>query len=411
MGDGPDLVLLTATYPYGAKSETFLENELPVLATRFRRIFILPSKQVDGERPLPDNAEVVPMDWLEEPTSATKYRALASAEATAVLAHSGRRSPEMRRHLLGRLYLDNLAREVLKFRALRRFVHERGLENAIFYSFWLEESALALALLRRSRAICMAVARAHNFDIYEYFWGGRPIPFQSFKGAHLDRVFPVSEAGLRHLETSVPSLRGKLQLEHLGVRAPDHVPSRGGKVPVVVSCSSLIASKRVHDIPAALVRFGAPVRWVHFGDGRERERVEAATAQLGPPIEWELVGHVDNRDVLAWYERHHVDAFLSLSVLEGLPVSMMEAQSYGIPIIACGVGGIPEIVGERTGILLERDPSPDAVAEALHDALRPGRFETETVRASFASNFDAKINYQRFADALIALWKGQTAAD
>ena len=76
---------------------------------------------------------------------------------------------------------------------------------------------------------------------------------------------------------------------------------------------------------------------------------------LGGDVTWELAGQLDHREVLSFYERHHVDALLSLSLSEGLPVSMMEAQSYGIPIVACAVHGVPEIVNERTGILLPPD--------------------------------------------------------
>jgi glycosyltransferase involved in cell wall biosynthesis len=89
---------------------------------------------------------------------------------------------------------------------------------------------------------------------------------------------------------------------------------------------------------------------------------------------------------------------------------MMEAQSFGIPIIACAVGGIPEIVGESTGILVDGRADIGEFAEALGAALEPGRFVRESVRAFSASNFDAKINYNRFADALIALWKDQAPA-
>ena len=111
----------------------------------------------------------------------------------------------------------------------------------------------------------------------------------------------------------------------------------------------------MHLVPEVLSLLDRPVRWVHLGDGPERHRVEEAAA-LDGALRWELVGQLDNREVLSFYERHHVDALLSLSLSEGLPVSMMEAQSYGIPVVACTVQGVPEIVNEDTGILV----SPEA---------------------------------------------------
>ena len=124
-------------------------------------------------------------------------------------------------------------------------------------------------------------------------------------------------------------------------------------------------------------------------------------------MSWELVGHVDNREVLSFYEQHHVDALLSLSLSEGLPVSMMEAQSYGIPVVACAVQGVPEIVNEDTGILVNPEASRTEVAAGLRAALEPGRFEGGRVRQLFQARFDANTNYNMFADTLIALHEGR----
>ena len=44
-----------------------------------------------------------------------------------------------------------------------------------------------------------------------------------------------------------------------------------------------------------------------------------------------------------------VDLFLTVSANEGIPVSIMEAQSFGIPVIATDVGGISEIVNNVNG--------------------------------------------------------------
>ena len=47
------------------------------------------------------------------------------------------------------------------------------------------------------------------------------------------------------------------------------------------------------------------------------------------------------------------DAFILPSYTEGLPVSILEAISYGLSILSTPVGGIPEVVNESNGILFE----------------------------------------------------------
>ena len=54
VAESPDtLVLLTAVYPFGQRSEPFLDAELPILARRFDRVFVVPSNRESGERRLP----------------------------------------------------------------------------------------------------------------------------------------------------------------------------------------------------------------------------------------------------------------------------------------------------------------------------------------------------------------------
>ena len=64
-----------------------------------------------------------------------------------------------------------------------------------------------------------------------------------------------------------------------------------------------------------------------------------------------------------------VDLFLNVSEYEGVPVSVMEAQSFGIPVIATAVGGTPEIVNEENGFLLPENPSQDEIASAIYDVV------------------------------------------
>jgi glycosyltransferase involved in cell wall biosynthesis len=146
-----------------------------------------------------------------------------------------------------------------------------------------------------------------------------------------------------------------------------------------------------------------------LGDGVERAAVLAAASLLPAHVDWELPGHLDNRDVLRFYERNHVAALLSLSVSEGLPVSMMEAQSFGIPVVAVGVHGVPEIVNETTGVLLAPSAGPDDAAVGLVTALEPGRFNRARIREFFREHYEAGSNYNSFADALISIQKDQAS--
>jgi glycosyltransferase involved in cell wall biosynthesis len=405
------VVLLTAAFPFGNKSETFLETEIEILAERFKRIFILPSHREGGVRPLPPNVILVEMDWLDAPSRWAKLGALHSVAAGRVALATFRTPANWRPYLrAARMYADLLAHNVLKLRSLARFIRDHRLEGAIFYDYWFENSTLALALLRRSGAISAAVCRAHRFDVYDECWGQLPVPFREFKARGLDVIFAVSEFGARYLRQRIPALDGKIRVSRLGVREQPWTGTERGAAPLVVSCGSLLPHKRVQRIPDMLVRLGRPLRWVHLGEGPERPAVQDAASRLPAHVAWELPGHLDNRDLLRFYRRNEVDALLSLSVSEGLPVSMMEAQSFGIPVVAVGVHGVPEIVNETTGVLLPPDAGPEQAAVGLAAALEPGRFDRARIREFFREHYEANANYNLFADSLISLREDQATS-
>jgi glycosyltransferase involved in cell wall biosynthesis len=56
------------------------------------------------------------------------------------------------------------------------------------------------------------------------------------------------------------------------------------------------------------------------------------------------------------------DIFVMSSILEGQPLGVVEAMSYGCPIITTSVGGIPEIIQDGTNGLLCAPKDPDCLA-------------------------------------------------
>ncbi len=98
-----------------------------------------------------------------------------------------------------------------------------------------------------------------------------------------------------------------------------------------------------------------------IGDGSERQRLETLTQSLQLCDQIRFHGIRDDIPaVLA-----QASMFVLPSVTEGISLTLLEAMATGLPVVACDVGGNPEVVADgQTGILVPpRDPA--AIAEAI----------------------------------------------
>lgn len=393
------LYLFTAKYPYGNKSETFLESEIQYLAKAFHSVVICPSEQESSLRTIPTNVQVDNVFTDIDTTKRQKLRLLFKHFFLIVsLFSSHARSQGSRKTLKNlKILLDIISVQLARYEALK----SKGIlsKKDIYYDYWFENSTLALSVAKKFGEIETFVARGHGFDIYDERWEEIGVPFRNFKLEHLDRLFLISEFGLRYmLEHSSSKFRNKYLVSRLGVTTQSkNLQTSRNEKKLVVSCSSMLDFKKVEKIPELLSKVESPIHWVHFGDGPMRMSVENAANDLPNHCSFELKGHVDNSEVLMFYQSHEVDLFISLSTSEGLPVSMMEAQSFGIPILAVRCGGIPEIVIEgKTGFLLPENFEKLQYSKILKQTLITN-FSEEQIRSFFEAHFDASKNYVKFA--------------
>jgi glycosyltransferase involved in cell wall biosynthesis len=395
-----DLILLTEYYPYGA-AEAFIENEIEFLAQRFRRVFILAMTRTGLEkRPLPDNVVAVE---LERPA---RHRELANAamspcyfkELIALL-------PSLRKPWFA---LNYLGKALSAKKQLIEIVHQHSLDwnHLVFYSYWLNEAALAIATIGDA---CEKVARAHRFDLYDYGNTFQYQPFQRKIISSLDFVLSCSNHGREYLRKKHPTYTDKIQTSYLGTKKPRRLPppSNPGDASLIATCSALTETKRVDLIVKSIAEFkkklpDANVEWVHIGDGPKLAEVKRLAKTMLSDITFNFTGPLPYHKVMEFYSNHPVSIFINLSSSEGIPVSIMEALSFGIPAIATDVGGVSEIVNEKTGILMDPNPEPEQVADAMKRVLsmdknREHQFKTDCLDY-WNNHFNASSNYDKFLE-------------
>jgi glycosyltransferase involved in cell wall biosynthesis len=92
------------------------------------------------------------------------------------------------------------------------------------------------------------------------------------------------------------------------------------------------------------------------------------------------------------------DVYILPSYNEGLPISILEAMSYGMPIISTNVGGIPEIVTNENGFLIEAGNKQQMLEcisyffTHLQDMEKMGRKSSEISANFYPENVIPKLN-------------------
>ena len=112
------------------------------------------------------------------------------------------------------------------------------------------------------------------------------------------------------------------------------------------------------------------------------------------------MGIVNNNLILDFYSENYIDLFINVSETEGIPVSIMEAQSAGIPVLATNVGGTSEIVNNKNGFLIDKSFEVVSVANMIKKYLKSND-EIICEKRNYAYqnwklNYNAHINYTEF---------------
>jgi glycosyltransferase involved in cell wall biosynthesis len=92
-------------------------------------------------------------------------------------------------------------------------------------------------------------------------------------------------------------------------------------------------------------------------------------------------------------------AFLFTSRWEGMPTILINLAARGIPIVASDVGGVRELVNERTGWLIESTVDPAPYAAALREAITSNALVTDKLE-NMMSLVHARHSWTTFKQAL-----------
>lgn len=424
---------MTDRFPFG-KGEAFVENEIEYVAAGFDRVIILPTGltvNVDEMRTMPDNVLVLPpantkdlyengrpgklkrLVWTLKYMSGWSVKAIFSKDFKAeitTLKNQGKLNTKTIKAVIRSV--APVLRNTKHFANVLRDVGINVDDEIYVYSYWINGLLLKVPKLLPCGRVVKKVARAHRYDLYDEHRDSGYIPLKIKVIEEIDRLYLISEDGLEYVKNKHGENEHKYCLSYLGTKDYGKGPDRekGDNNPLkIVSCSFVIPVKRVEKIIGALSYVNEiQIEWTHFGGGQDLNAMkELAEITLGSKdnINYNFFGFIKNAQLMKYYKDNSVDLFINTSKHEGLPVSIMEAMSFGIPIIATDVGSTRETIDEGvSGYLLPEEFEDEALAELITGyAKMNAHKKTEFSKASrqlWEKKFSARDNYSSFMKGL-----------
>jgi colanic acid/amylovoran biosynthesis glycosyltransferase len=381
------IVVISASFPYG-KQETFLENELKFLSKHFKIhvISLYKFKEDDVVRPIDFDITLSKPVLQKNHVIRFVQGIFNNAPLLCFLSDliGILRSKESKIQRLKRWYLELITfRSLLSHSDVKKAYDDFQTRGIYFY--W---GNAPIKLLPTNKKIFV---RVHGSEVYPERNDGR-INFSSIKFTNKKNLIYLPISVIAERKLLILCKNANTVISRLGTydrgRNPEPLPT----MIRVVTCSSVIKLKRLNLVVKALMSItDQRIEWVHFGDGNLTQCLNSDADNLPRNITFIDYGRQSNNIVMNYYKNYSIDIFINVSSTEGVPVSVMEALSFGIPCFATNVGGTSELVDNSVGKIVEKDFRTDELTKFIQN------IKHESIQRNLRHN--ARVKWNSIANA------------
>ena len=196
----------------------------------------------------------------------------------------------------------------------------------------------------------------------------------------------------------------KVSVIHNGIELPQCLQKVGTKNSFVVgSCGRLFPVKNYELFIETAAQL-PEIQFVLAGDGPEMEKLRLQCTRADLDDNFTFLGQI--QDMQSFYS--NLDLYMSTSIHEGIPMSVLEAMGHGLPVIAPKVGGFPEIIDDGVDGLLIPRHKPELFAKACLQLYSEPALLAKASRAARVK-VESKFSVQHMTTDYINLYQNLTA--
>jgi glycosyltransferase involved in cell wall biosynthesis len=361
------LLFFTASYPYGL-GEMWKSYELKYLSKYFDDITIVPysyGNNFDNPRPIENNIKVE-LPLLQDTSVIINFKSLKLLIGRNFFYYLNEffcKSVFLKKsRLISWLAVSIQIERLLRTDFIKKLKNSET-ENTVLYFYWGKGTCDIIPLLKKKK-FSKIMVRMHRYDLFE-FENNNYIPFRKQLLKSITTAAPSSEAGKEHLLSRYPKLKFQVEVFRCGTVSEGISKSSIDNILRIMTCSYIVPVKRLDILAKAILNLSIPVQWTHLGDGPLKNELESILINKSENITIKFEGMIPSNKVLNYYLNHPIDLFINVSSSEGVPFSIMEALSSGIPVFATNVGGTSEIIDDSVGKLLPKELIPEYLANQI----------------------------------------------
>ena len=402
-----NILILTNSFPCEG-GEQFLETEIKYWGdVSHINIFVMPVTFSNNLRWMPDNVKLI-QPLIKKWSNYNKFFFLAKSIISKNLWKEFHFFGLDKKKLKIAFFLNTLKSVMLFEKEKYNLGHALKFIDGevLVYSYWNTSGCYAAVHYKRTGKVSKVISRAHGVDLYEERSKFKFLPLKRQFSSGIDEIYLLSDSAINYYAERFHVDRHRLKLGRLGVQVPAVIPAYIFS-PLrlrVLSISYCVPVKRVDKILFALNQYAksredVEVDWTHVGAGSLYEELkEKADLIKQKNFRVEFFGQLSNVDVLKLLNDREFDIFINSSDSEGVPVSIMEAMSFGIPVVAPDVGGISDLVTDETGYLMPSTCTVEDINYGIQELIevRDIPKSRTSARELIKEKFNADINYRLF---------------
>jgi glycosyltransferase involved in cell wall biosynthesis len=358
------VIYITAKAPFGSE-EAFIIPEMIALKRLGVDLIIIPRDKVDNI--FHKNAESLVNDTLSIPwfdfkifIALIKYLLIRPIGLVILLTNIFFKARNVKIGLKNLIILP-------KALYISTILKKKSISH--IHAHWASTTATMAFIISKVTSIPWSFT-AHRWDISE-----NNLLKMKCKTASFVRV--ISENGQREIIEIIKdiSIYKKISVIHMGVILPNHKSDfeRTSDIFMCLCPANFVPVKGhryLFEACRILLDKGIKFKCLLAGDGPLENELRRLVIDLNLNSNVHFLGRLPHERLLDLYRKRKINAVVLPSIItedgekEGIPVALMEAMSYAIPVISTNIGGIPELISDGSGIVVkERDP--EAIASAI----------------------------------------------